>query len=290
MELEDCLGVCFRAAAKNRECYVQAMSNMRIPMDAPHSSVLARTFAIQAQIRDIHPCFAELYPVVLSQGGRFFMYEPDPQHQRYTYIDSGPAPEWLSGDIFAAFPVEQWQGKMACVVSSHVLDTDEGYCVLFHEFVHCMQYDHCEGRLKSQLSVAQRAMREGRHTWELDHPFPYSDSIFEMLYIQFVNACRMNDRGGVLKLRHALAEHLDPADYEYLIWQEWKEGFARYLENKIRERLNLPENTSGLTQPHNRITFYIGGSFYIEHLIRQHPECHEDIEMLFEKMQTPAQI
>ncbi len=41
-------------------------------------------------------------------------------------------------------------------------------------------------------------------------------------------------------------------------WKSWrKEGFARYIENKIRRKLELPENHYGADEPFNRIVFCI---------------------------------
>jgi hypothetical protein len=52
-----------------------------------------------------------------------------------------------------------------------------------------------------------------------------------------------------------------------MIWQEWKEGFARFIENQINGRLNLPENHGGKEKPFNRVVFYEGGAHYIKLLI-----------------------
>lgn len=42
-----------------------------------------------------------------------------------------------------------------------------------------------------------------------------------------------------------IKKELDLGAYEYMVWQEWKEGFARVIENRIRDRLGLPQNAGG---------------------------------------------
>jgi hypothetical protein len=40
--------------------------------------------------------------------------------------------------------------------------------------------------------------------------------------------------------RSFLRKGLTAAQWEYMTWQEWKEGLARYLENRLNARLRLP--------------------------------------------------
>jgi len=40
-----------------------------------------------------------------------------------------------------------------------------------------------------------------------------------------------------------MRKYLKNHDYEYMIWQQWKEGFARYIENKIRNTLNVEKKS-----------------------------------------------
>jgi hypothetical protein len=69
-----------------------------------------------------------------------------------------------------------------------------------------------------------------------------------------------------------------------MVWQEWKEGFALLIENKMREHLNLPKNNVGTTIPYSRTVFYAGGSAYINYLAQQNPDLLTDLDALFYSM------
>lgn len=47
-----------------------------------------------------------------------------------------------------------------------------------------------------------------------------------------------------------------------MIWEEWKEVFARYIENLIRDRIGINIDTNKLQAPFNRVCFYEIGSKY----------------------------
>jgi hypothetical protein len=89
--------------------------------------------------------------------------------------------------------------------------------------------------------------------------------------------------------RRRLRETLDPDDWEYMVWQEWKEGLARYIENRIRDRLKLQGNPGGQEPPFERVTFYEGGSRLIAALGRREPGLLQDIEALFHRLYGGAQ-
>ena len=55
--------------------------------------------------------------------------------------------------------------------------------------------------------------------------------------------------GVVMEKRAALRQSLSRDDREYMVWQEWKEGFARLIENRIRGRSELAENHGGAKSP-----------------------------------------
>jgi hypothetical protein len=80
-----------------------------------------------------------------------------------------------------------------------------------------------------------------------------------------------------------IKSELNEKDFEYMIWQEWKEGYVRYIENLVGERLGANKNSSVLTTPFERPVFYRIGNRYIETLIRDDPKLKGDIEALFQK-------
>lgn len=63
--------------------------------------------------------------------------------------------------------------------------------------------------------------------WELEHPFPYGDADFVRDYKDLLSALGTGDEGRVVSIRKALKERLSWEDWEYMTWQEWKEGTAR---------------------------------------------------------------
>jgi hypothetical protein len=68
---------------------------------------------------------------------------------------------------------------------------------------------------------------------------------------------------------------------EYMIWQEWKEGLARYMENMIREKPGIKINSKILEPPFDRVCFYEIGSKYIETLINKNIELKDNLEEMF---------
>ncbi|MGB4528172.1 MAG: hypothetical protein WBI68_01060, partial [Bacillota bacterium] len=71
-------------------------------------------------------------------------------------------------------------------------------------------------------------------------------------------------------------------------WQEWKEGFARYIENKIRAYLGLPLNLAGDliddSSPFTRVSFYAGGAMLIGFLESVRPKAVRDLRLLFAEL------
>jgi hypothetical protein len=170
---------------------------------------------------------------------------------------------------------------MACVVTPEVFDDPYGYVTIFHEFIHCQQADTCEQRLKERLSVARQARCANDPMWEINHPFPYTSHAFTQAYAYFLSAQALEE---IEPVRRQLEGMLSDEDYEYMVWQEWKEGFARYIENRIRRRLSLPENLGGGQPPFSRVAFYAGGAHYIQGIGQRLPELLTHIEALFDCM------
>jgi hypothetical protein len=150
--------------------------------------------------------------------------------------------------------------------------------------VHCSQGNTVEYEIKATLKIAAEATERGNFMWELEHPFPYADPDFVRHYSAMNAAFLKGDAERALAERAELRTHLSAIDYEYMVWQEWKEGLARFLENRIQEKRGLPVNTFGDKPPYNRIAFYHGGASYIAHLVRENPALHKDPKALFDAM------
>jgi len=245
---------------------------------------LQKIITLQKKIQDLHPFLKKLYPVAVVEGDDFLIYDIDPKAKRYVFIKAAQPAMIVPEGIRAAFPLDFYDNKMACVVTGEVFDELSGYATIFHEFIHCAQMECCEQKLKSTLKVAREARAKNDFMWELNHPFPYEDSVFIEVYSIFLEATSKKDLEGISRCRTYLKETLNVPDYEYMVWQEWKEGFARLIENKIRKKFNLKENHGGGDQPFTRVTFYEGGSLYIEALFNRDKTLKNDVEKLFERM------
>jgi hypothetical protein len=178
-------------------------------------------------------------------------------------------------------PLAFWENRMACVVTGEVFGQSDGYVFIFHEFVHCAQWESCERKLKDGLSIFREAMKNKDYMWELQYPFPYPSPAFVETYSTLLKAWEGNDAESAGYLRASLRQALSPAEWEYLTWQEWKEGLARHLENRTREAAGLPENKGGGTPPFGRVTFYRGGDKLIRFLERRRPGIADDLEELY---------
>ena len=240
--------------------------------------------AIHRKVAGINPALHALYPVVVVDQDQLLIYDYDPDQDRYQFIKSTPAPIPIPKGVRAAFQLADYGGRIVCVVSPDVFDTLDGYVSILHEFVHCYQYETCEQDLKLQLDIARQAQEKGDFMWEIQHPFPYQAQAFTRTYACFLAALSVGDAQAILQSRADLRSFLGLHDYEYLVWQEWKEGFARWVENRLQQALGLPENKGGLEPPFSRVSFYAGGEAYIDYLSDQSPGLVRDLEGLFSRM------
>lgn len=255
--------------------------NNGIGMKSNHLIQLQKVFEVQAIIQDIHPFLAKLFPIAIVENDHFLIYDTEPNQRRYSFVQKTATPMPIPQGVRAAFHLENYDNRMACVVTDDIFAEQDGYTTIFHEFIHCQQAESCEQALKQQLGVARKAQEVNDFMWELNHPFPYESSDFAKLYQSYLN---QNILSEIENIRQQLKKLLNPHDYEYMVWQEWKEGFARYIENRINHRLRLPENHGGKEPPFRRVTFYEGGAHFIAILERQNPELLMNIEHLFKRM------
>lgn len=242
---------------------------------------LNRVFEIQKMISDVHPCLEHVYPIAIAEDNELTIYEADRISGTYQLVSRIQASMQLPKKVRAAFPIEGYGGKMACVVTNDVFLSPTGYATIFHEFVHCYQFVECELDLRRSLRIAREAQAKGDFAWELNYPFPYDDPRFSSLYSALLQALAGRDHSEVGRCRAMLKEELDLGAFEYMVWQEWKEGFARFIENSIRDRLDLPQNAGGNSLPLKRTVFYFGGAKLIEYLMDSDPGVTVDLRELF---------
>jgi len=237
---------------------------------------------MKQEIQGIHPLLNHLYPVALAEDNCFYVFDTVSSPVMYEPVLIHLSENDLPDKLRASFPLEFYKNRPAGVITPDAFDNTEGFVSLFHEFVHCFQAENYEQELKTELQVAREAMEKGDFMWELEHPFPYEKHEFAELYSQWLQPdLDMEERW---EIRSRLKEALDSKDYEYMIWQEWKEGFARYIENEIRNQVGLPENRGGKEQPFSRVSFYAGGEIYVRFLLEQDPSVETDLAALFQRM------
>lgn len=248
---------------------------------ADFSAKIQKIISFQKKIGHVHPFLKYFYPVAIADRGYFYIYTYDKKDNKFKSTKKIKTPFPIQQGMKAAFPVE---GTTMCVVTPEIFNTIEGYVFIFHEFIHCHQAAVCEQKLKENLEIYKAAMEKKNWSWELNHKFPYTDKSFVELYTIFLESLKKSDIAGINKSRTALKTFLKKNDYEYVVWQEWKEGFARYVENKMRSVLGLKENISGRDVAYNRVSFYAGGERLIKYLISENPELNTNIEKLFKVM------
>ena len=253
-------------------------------MKSVYDDQLQKIFSIQSKIVSIHPFLERVFPVAVVEGDQFLIYDIDESGQRYVFIKSAPTPMPIPLKVRAAFPLECHGGRTACIVTGDVFDSLEGYVTIFHEFVHCQQSETCEHELKQTLEIARRAQAESDYMWEINYPFPYDSPDFRDLYTLFLDELYSNRKSKVSEYRSRLKQILKKNDFEYMVWQEWKEGYARLIENLINKRLGIVENHGGNRKPYDRVLFYEGGAGYIEFLGSHEPKLLVEIEKLFHVM------
>ncbi len=260
--------------------YIPEIISQQTNFEANFNNQFQKLTELHTQIQQLHPILAHLYPVVIREKKYFYIFDFDSVKQKYQFIKKVPTTFPLPEKIRAAFNLAEYDNQTVCVVTSDVFDSIDGYVTIFHEFVHCFQGATCEQKIKGQLSVAQEAMRRQDYMWELNHPFPYTDSVFNAGYEKWLQN-RLTTENEIIAFRSTLKTHLKKEDYEYLCWQEWKEGLARLIENKIQAELKLPLNQYGVEKPFDRVTLYAGGAKMIQLLFKKYPSDLSNLESLF---------
>ncbi len=247
-------------------------------------TALAKLVQMQDEIKDIHPYLKVFQPIAVVQNNDLYLFTFESSAGSYKFQKEDPVPFPMAKGIRASFPLSTNGGKPTCVVSPEVFDEPQGYATIFHEFIHCAQFQTVELKLKQELEIAQQAARANEYSWEITHAFPYQDSTFVKSYTSFLEALKKGNGKGIEESLHVLKQYLSKTDYEYMVWEEWKEGFARFIENKIRARLGIQPNRGGSERPYDRVTFYYGGEQYINFLVWHDEELYTDTKALFERM------
>jgi len=227
------------------------------------------------KINKLDKSLEQLYPIAIVEGNDFFVFDLNLSGKQYEYKMNFPSQMNLPNEVLAAFPLEGYEGKMAAVVTHKAFDDIEGIVFIFHEFVHCFQYYHYEKKIKETLTIATEAEEKHDYMWELNYPFPYNNKEF------IRKTMELNNGYDIRIYQIEMKTILNDKEFEYMIWQEWKEGYARYIENMIRENFGIKKNSKELKPPFDRVCFYEIGSKYIENLIKRNMELKNNLEKIF---------
>jgi hypothetical protein len=264
--------------------FLPAQALEPVPMAQRYQAELAKVKSWQEQAADLHPAFAKTQPIALVLDGQFYVFEAAADGKSWDLAAQAPVKFPIPAGIRAAMPLDFWNNRIACVVSPEVFASPEGYAVILHEFVHCFQWETVEGKLKEGLAVSREALARGDYMWELQHPFPYGNVEVKSVYSSWVKALQNGRMKKAGHWRSMLRKGLNSRDWEYMTWQEWKEGLARYLENLVRIRFGLQANRPDADAPFNRISFYRGGELFITRLQESEPGLDKDLERLYRRI------
>ena len=236
---------------------------------------IKQIYPIFEKINKLDKSLEQLYPIAVVEDNDLFVFDLNLSGKQYEYKMNFPAKGNLPNEILAAFPLEGYEGRMAAVVTHKVFDNIEGIVFIFHEFVHCFQYYNCEMKIKETLTIAQEAEKKRDYMWEINYLFPYNNEEF------IRKTMELNNGYDIRKYHTEIKNILNEKEFEYMIWQEWKEGYARYIENMIREKIDIKRNSKILKPPFDRVCFYEIGSKYIETLIKRNTELKNNLEKIF---------
>ena len=245
---------------------------------------LDKLLELQASVESLNPLFTHHYPVAIAVDGQFLIHDMDPQGEHYTLVKQAPVPFPIPDGIRAAFPLSEYNGRSAAVVTPDAFDSVKEMVLVLHEFVHCYQHQTCEDALKGELEIARIAEEEDHGTWELDFPFPYESEPFTGHYQALLASLGAGDEVAIRDAFADLRSVLTPHEAEYMLWQMWKEGTARWVENRIQSHLGLPVNRYGAEQPYNRISFYVGGADYVDWLAEREEGEGMDLPGVFYRL------
>ncbi len=205
---------------------------------------LQRIIGLQAEVGPLHPVLQNLYPVAVVDGDRFLIFDLDESKTGYRFLKEAPVPMPMPKGVRAAFPLEALDNRSACVVSPEVFDSARGYVTIFHEFVHCRQWETVEPALKGRLSIYRQAMEAGDYMWELSYPFPYENAEFAEDYPAALTGWTGRRPGGA-RIRARPRDLSDPKTTSTFAGRRGKKASPGAGECDARH-LNMEENHGGL--------------------------------------------
>lgn len=247
---------------------------------------IKRACELHENIRGLDESLEKLYPIAVTDNNTFYVFDIMQPGSPFEFVCEQPSQMFLPANILAAFPLEFYHNKAAAVIGARELENPDNHVFIYHEFVHCYQFDHYEPQIKKELEIQRQ--QASNVMWELNYPFPYEDDVFVSITRDLQSVPIGNEYELFACYHKKMKDHLAQIDYEYMVWQEWKEGYARYVENLIREKLGMKRTRTILSPPFDRVCFYEIGSRYIEGLAKADKTLRKDMLKLFAVMMNPT--
>ena len=241
---------------------------------------------LHENIKHLDESLQEQHPIAVVDNNVFFVFDTNEQEKNYKFIldIENPYPVSMPEGVLAAFPLEFYHNKSTAIISSSRIENPDDYVYIFHEFVHCFVWNKYGLNIRKELAIDKQQKKVNNMAWDLNYPFPYEDDVFINMTTELLRNSNEIEYDGLIYYHKKMKYYLKETDFEYMIWQEWTEGFARYVENLIREELGIEKNTYILSLPFDRVCFYEIGSKFIEILFNNDKTLNNDIEKLFYKM------
>lgn len=233
---------------------------------------------LQDEVKTIHPLLCEHFPIAIVEDKQLHIFEYN--NAKYSLSHIEPDTMNIPVGVRAAFPLECMQNQAVVVVTGEVFNTVSEQVIIFHEFVHCYQYHTCEIQLREHIDLAKRSVNTN-YSWELNYPFPYTNNQYIEITRSLFESLDRKDDKLIGWTRRKLKAYLTTEQVEYMVWQEWKEGFARYIENQVKLFLGITLNHRGREEPYKRTTFYEMGSQLIKLIVQASPGSLNRIEELY---------
>ncbi len=224
---------------------------------------------------NVHSLFNYQYPVGIGVSDKLHVFQE--RSKGYHYKTCISLPNEIREGTKAAYPVNDLE-DCCCIITPSCLEESNFYSTILHEFVHCYQSRTCEQDLKEKLEIYQSAFKSQDYMWEINHAFPYANPDF----VKLIQNISRFDYHEILISLSSLKSTLEVYHYEYMIWQIWKEGFARFIENKILRMNSIAENNGGSDfESPNRYSLYFLGDRIWRQLELWDTSLIENIEKAF---------
>ena len=243
----------------------------------------------------LHPLFASAYPIALTAGDAFYVYDaaaPDAVapgaaasgYGRYRFEKSVRAAGPIPHGLCAALPLPGYHNKPVIIADPVLFDAPEGQV---HVLGGCVS---CHLQQSAQQVVCQRlGASDVDDILAAEIPLAASDMLW--LYTTLVGALEgQASRARIAALRRELRELVAPTVWRKLLYLEWHNGLMRYLEAKIRQRLNLPADLQGAPPEAGEGSLGYGGAQLIAWLEALGSQLVFQPLSLFERMSSLGSV